>query len=185
MILGLCVVLAGMLVPSAASASSGQITRALANSDWTLGSFAMSVTWDGTECPEAQTSCAWRPIATVQPTLPSYTCKGNEATDTDPNTKVVWDGGTQTPNSAGASFDGVNVPILEGVVGQRLCLSVIGTGLHLVMAQTLLTVESSQPPPTQPPATSQPSATSPVASKPKKHKHHKHHKHHRHKHHGG
>ncbi len=141
----------------------------------------MSVTWDGAECPEAPTPCQWRPVATVQPTLPSYNCKGNEATDTDPNTKVVWDGGTQSTNSAGAGFDGVDVPILEGVVGQRLCLSVIGTGLHLVMDQALLTVDSSQPPPTtQPPATGQTSATPPVASKPKKH-----HKHHRHKHHGG
>jgi hypothetical protein len=119
MFLGLGVVLAGLLVPSAASASSGQITRALANPEWTLGSFAMSVTF--TECPAM---CGWRPLATVQPTLPSYNCTGAEAFDSDPNTVVVWSGAQQTANGT-VGFDQSNVPILPNVVGQRLCVSAI------------------------------------------------------------
>lgn len=119
MLLGLSVVLAGLLVPSAASASSGQITRALANPDWTLGSFATSVTF--TECPAM---CGWRPLATVQPTLPSYNCTGAEAFDSDPNTVVVWSGAQQTANGT-VGFDQSNVPILQNVVGQRLCVSAI------------------------------------------------------------
>jgi hypothetical protein len=119
MVLGLGVALIGMLVPSAASASSGQITRATANPAWTLGSFAMSVTF--TECPAM---CGWRPLATVQPTLPSYNCTGAEAFDSDPNTVVVWSGAQQTANGT-VGFDQSNVPILPNVVGQRLCVSAI------------------------------------------------------------
>lgn len=119
MTLGLGVALIGMLVPSAASASSGQITRATANPAWTLGSFAMSVTF--TECPAM---CGWRPLATVQPTLPSYNCTGAEAFDSDPNTVVVWSGAQQTANGT-VGFDQSNVPILPNVVGQRLCVSAI------------------------------------------------------------
>lgn len=112
-----------LTVAASAAASSGQITRAYANADWTRGSLAGQITW--TECGS---SCSWIPTATVQPTLPEYHCLGNEAIDSDPNTSAVWSGGGKTANGE-ASFDLINTPILNGVHGQRLCLSVIETRL--------------------------------------------------------
>jgi hypothetical protein len=106
---------------SAAVADTGAVTRAEANAAWTTGSFAGSVEWTG--CAE---TCSWIPVATVQPTLPVYRCLGDEALDSDPNTRVVWNGGGRTSNGV-APFDVVDVPILAGVFGQRLCLSAIET----------------------------------------------------------
>jgi hypothetical protein len=163
--LGVGLTLAFLLLSGSASASSGQITRANANLNWTLGSFAMSLSW--TEC--GASDCYWRPVATVQPTLPSYACTGDEALDSDPNTELVWNGGAETTNTT-ASFDESDVDILQGVQGQRLCLSVI-TGArsqqciqmmiekgedpnlcplidrttHRVFASTFLTVDPSLP----------------------------------------
>jgi hypothetical protein len=62
----------------------------------------------------------------VQPTLPAYHCLGDEVLDSDPNTYMVWSGGNHGANEI-ASFDISDVPILYGVQGQRLCLSVIET----------------------------------------------------------
>ena len=109
-----------ILLAEPASASSGQINHAYANQDWTRGSFAMSVTW--TDCGSGP--CSWLPVATVQPTLPSYSCHGDEALDSDPNTRNVWSGGNQSANGTVAT-DISDVPILSGVQGQRLCVSVI------------------------------------------------------------
>lgn len=109
-----------ILAPSAA-ASSGAITRAYADPAWTRGSFAGQVTW--TDCAGF---CKWLPVATVQPTLPVYRCLGDEVLDSDPNTYMVWSGGNHTTNEI-ASFDIGDVPILYGVQGQRLCVSVIET----------------------------------------------------------
>lgn len=106
---------------SAAAADTGAITRAEANPTWTTGSFAGSIEW--TSC---SATCSWIPVATVQPTLPVYRCLGDEALDSDPNTRVVWSGGGRTSNGV-VPFDVVDVPILAGVFGQRLCLSAIET----------------------------------------------------------
>lgn len=116
-VVGIAILL--LVVAATASASSGQITRAEANATWTQGSFSFTVTW--TECVS---TCDWLPVATVQPTLPSYSCQGDEALDSDPNTKVVWSGGGQSANGT-VSADVDNVSILSGVQGQRVCLSVI------------------------------------------------------------
>jgi hypothetical protein len=122
---GSAIVIAALLMvvgPATATASSGQISQATANESWTQGSFAFSATW--TDCGSGP--CNWLPVATVQPALPEYGCQGDEALDSDPNTKLVWSGGQRTSNdTASASLN--NVPILSGVHGQRVCLSVIET----------------------------------------------------------
>lgn len=119
--LGIVTALIGLLMAApAAHGYSAQITRAEANSTWTRGSSAGSITW--TDCGAA---CNWwLPYATVQPSLPSYSCRGDELFDSDPNTQQIWSGGQQTANAT-LSFDRTDVGILQGVVGQRVCLSVI------------------------------------------------------------
>lgn len=107
---------------AAAQASSGVISRAYANSTWTQGSFAGSVTWS--EC-QSGFSCKWIPYATVQPSLPSYNCTGEEWLEySDHNISQVWSGGGQSANGT-VSFDLPKSSILQGVQGQRLCVSVI------------------------------------------------------------
>jgi hypothetical protein len=108
---------------SPAVASTGDISRAVATADWTRASIAGSVTWDGCS---AGSYCAWIPVATVVPALPSYTCSGEEALDSDPDTRGVWSGGNFSANGT-VSFDIPDAVILPGVHGQRLCLSVIQT----------------------------------------------------------
>jgi hypothetical protein len=110
------------VMPSSAFASTAQITRAETNPTWTRGSIAFSATWDECTLP----GCSWLPVATVQPALPSYSCRGNEALDSDPNTSQIWSGGNRTSNGT-ATADLMDVPILNGVQGQRLCVSVIRT----------------------------------------------------------
>lgn len=124
----------------------------------------------------------------MQPTLPEYRCLGDEALDGDPNTQQVWSGGRRTTNGT-ATFDVVDVPILTGVHGQRLCLSAIETlrirdpvcvaqapilGMDpnncplidrivgRVIATALLTVEAPQLLPSSPPPTVPPSEAAPV-----------------------
>lgn len=111
--------LAALLVASSAAASSAQFTRAYFNSDYSRGSFAFTETF--TDCSG---TCTWLPIATVQPSLPSYSCRGDEWDDSDPNTKVVWTGANQTGNST-VSADLTDVPILTGQSGQRICVSAV------------------------------------------------------------
>jgi hypothetical protein len=106
-----------------AQASSGTITRAVATPDWTRGSFAGSFTWDGCVA-DPQAPCDWTPIATVAPSAPGHACLGDEASDSDPNTQVVWSGARQTANGT-AMVDQADVAILPGVRGQRLCFSVV------------------------------------------------------------
>lgn len=118
--IGLVTALAALALAQAAAGYSGEITRADANDTWTRGSLAGSVNW--TDC--SGSFCSWLPVATVQPALPTYNCRGDEGIDSDPNTVPVWSGGTRTANGL-ASFDVTEVPIVAGVHGQRLCLTAI------------------------------------------------------------
>jgi hypothetical protein len=68
----------------------------------------------------------WLPVVTVAPSLPSYTCHGNELLDADPNTKVVYSGAKRTAPGT-ASIDVPDAAILAGVYGQRACLSEVAT----------------------------------------------------------
>lgn len=121
----LAVVIAmGMLGAGSTSslAFSGQVVRAHANETWTRGSLAGSITWN--DC--GPSFCSWLPAATVQPSLPAYACDGTEVLDSDPATVPIWNGGRRTRNET-ASFDLTDVPIVAGVYGQRICLSVVET----------------------------------------------------------
>src|SRR5215212_9044362 len=118
--LSLSIVLASFVLASSAQAHSGTLTRTDADASWSRGSIAGSVTISG--CAGAP--CSWIPIATVQPALPSYYCRGDEALDSDPDTRVVWNAGVQSTEGT-IPFDVPDTPILSGVQGQRVCLSLI------------------------------------------------------------
>jgi hypothetical protein len=125
--LSLAVAVIGLIVPiaQASAYSSGSLTNAYANSDWTKASFNVSVT--GTPCLSG--FCEWRPIVMAQPNLPSYSCKQQEWADSDPNTQQAWLGPAFTTNTT-YSTTVTDVPILNRVVGQRLCLEVFGQNEH-------------------------------------------------------
>jgi hypothetical protein len=178
---------------TAALASSGGFTRATVDPAWTEGSLAGTIAWDQCTGNNTGGNCDWTPIITDQPSTPDYACRGNEAIDQDPNTKVVWGGGEQTTNTT-VSFDQTNVPILNGVYGQRLCLSVLWHSYYQdpvciaeapvlgydpstcpiedhiaesAIAAVTMTVEQPTPPVTNPPpATPAPTPTTPAPAPP-------------------
>ena len=121
-----CAAAAAFAGASAALASSGQITQATATPDWTSGSVAGSVTWDGCSGNNAGGNCSWVPLAAAQPSTPSYACYGTDRFSSDPNIRQVWNGGGQTNNGT-VSFNVPNASILYGVYGQRLCVYVLWT----------------------------------------------------------
>lgn len=116
-------VAAALALPSQASASSAAISRAYSNPEWTRGSLAASVEWTGCQTGFA---CSWLAVATIQPSLPSYNCTGEEWLEagSDPNIQSIWSDGGHGANGA-TSFDLTGVPILPAVHGQRLCVSVV------------------------------------------------------------
>ena len=65
-------------------------------------------------------------MVTVAPSLPAYSCQGDEFFDSDPNTRVVYSGGAR-PGPGTAAFNLPDAFILSGVYGQRACLSAIVT----------------------------------------------------------
>jgi hypothetical protein len=115
---------------SATAAPTGTLTTAEADSAWTTAHIAGSMAEDGKFAGYGPDYPAylieWRPVVTVAPSLPAYTCHGDEALDSDPNTKVVYWGATQTAPGA-VPFDVPDAAILTGVYGQRACLSEVAT----------------------------------------------------------
>ncbi len=105
----------------ALAAPSGSITTATANSGWTQGTVAGSVTY-GDCIPE--NNCKWLPLVRVEPSLPEYHCAVGDALSSDPNIRTIWSGGSHTGNET-VPFNAASVPILPGVFGQRACLMVI------------------------------------------------------------
>lgn len=125
-IAGISIVLLAMSAMTAVSqASSGSFTKATYDATYSQGAFAGSVDWTG--CPQ---NCAWNPVITVQPSLPSYRCEGDEAFDSDPDTDVVWVAGGQRSTNGSLPFDITDQPILTGVQGQRACLSVLSNSRY-------------------------------------------------------
>jgi hypothetical protein len=130
----LIAVLVGLLSPALAQASPvAQITRATTNPEATLGSFAGSVTYDGSGCPgDEGTTCPWIAVLTVQPaaiTPPLFPCAAdNWRYEGSPSVLVAWASGGQSVNGT-VSFDAQTFPILSGVEYQRLCLYLAYTGL--------------------------------------------------------
>lgn len=111
------IIAATLGMASSASASSGRITSAYANAEWTKGDLAGEANW--TDC--GSDPCEWEIFATVQPSLPEYSCRPEEWLEYDRNVMQVWSGHWQATNGT-ASFDLPEASILPGVYGQRLCL---------------------------------------------------------------
>lgn len=119
----LLVVVQASLCPSAALAfSTGSVTNAYSNAEWTKATFNVAVT-PGVCVGTGY--CSFHPVVLAQPNLPSYNCKSGEFGDSDRNTEVAWFGPTLTSNAAYSAAVS-EVPILNRVVGQRLCLELVG-----------------------------------------------------------
>jgi hypothetical protein len=102
------------------------ITSATTNPDWTVGSFAGSVTFDASNCPEGPL-CTWRADLTLQPDAPDYPCNAlNYLRDGDPKVRLVWSVEDQAPSPTPVIFDERDQPLL-GVIGERLCLYIANT----------------------------------------------------------
>jgi hypothetical protein len=69
---------AALLAPAAAFGSSGEITRALANANWTLGDIAAEVSWDDCVGQAASSDCAWIPYMTIGPGASRSECESPE-----------------------------------------------------------------------------------------------------------
>ena len=138
-----------LLMPTGALASSGEITRAEANAEWTHGSISGSVTWTGCvnavqpprppppppppqppqplhlgspSAPELP-YCAWIPYATVGPASSSPDCSSADRRlpGLGEGVLLVWSGGErQGPGSTAFDLPSVS---LDGAPGQLLCLS--------------------------------------------------------------
>ena len=111
-----------VLAPSAGAFSSGTITNAYANAEWTRASMDVSV--NPTVCVGSG-YCSYHAVVMAQPNLPSYNCVTSEFGDSDPNTQVAWFGPTLTTN-APYSASVSEAIILNRVTGQRVCLELVG-----------------------------------------------------------
>jgi hypothetical protein len=121
---GLSVLVAAMaslaLVTSAAVASSGSFSSAIANPAWTQGSIAGSVTWD--QCGSGL--CDWTPVVVVDPILEPC----SSPLESQYNARTIWNAGGQSANGT-ISFSVPTTPILNGVYGQKACLVVVGKNM--------------------------------------------------------
>jgi hypothetical protein len=109
-------------VSQASAFSSGTVTNAFANGEWTKASFNVSVS-PGVCVGSGY--CSYHPVVIAQPNLPSYRCENGEFGDSDPNTQVAWFGPTLTTNAVYSSAVS-EAPILNRVVGQRICVELVG-----------------------------------------------------------
>lgn len=141
MSLGLSLIFAivGVALPaSAAVASSGEITRAEANADWTLASIAGSVTWD--ECTSVSSTEPWEPEVPEPISGPACWLEpfvtigpGSEVADCFASDRqwahsggelhLAWSGGTHILADS-MTFDVEEVP-LSGTSKPLACLSLV------------------------------------------------------------
>lgn len=180
--------------PSGARATTvmagGQFTSATVDPNWTQANFAGSVS--RTDCAVGNSQCNWIAIITAQPSLPAYACAGSDWSDasSDHNIRIVWSSVAQHANAT-VPFNVTGAPVLQGVYGQRLCLTVVyddwypdpvcvaqqpivggdcppvnHPGTATVVATRLLAVQPNSPPTAGPPAATSPPATPPTATSP-------------------
>jgi hypothetical protein len=119
------------MAPAAATAApTGTVTTAETDGGWTTAHIAGSLTEDGVFSGYGPGYPAylveWRPVVTVAPSLPAYACDGTEPLDSDPNTTVAYWGSTQAAPGT-VPFDIPSASILNGVYGQRACLTEVAT----------------------------------------------------------
>lgn len=110
---------ATLIAAAAVQASTASFSRTEIDGAFTVGNIAGSVTWTDCDTP----GCQWIPFVSLQPELPSYACRGDEAIDSDPNTTVIYNGGGQAANGA-VTFDLANV---QTSGRRRVCASVYET----------------------------------------------------------
>lgn len=133
------------LVPSA-MATSGRISRAETNADWTSGSVAGTVEWTGCEHesrppepeppeppePEEEPGagdppppqCHWLPFATIGPASVACDAGGRRAPDSmDSGVSLIWSGG-EMQRLGQLQFERSDVP-LSGPDDRLLCLTLI------------------------------------------------------------
>ena len=108
----------------AIAAPSGRIDFAKANEGWTHGSLTGSVSYD--MCG-ARALCSWTAFATVQP--PARQCNAREPIPSwqDDDVQIVATVPDHYEDGA-TTIETRDVPILGGVVGQRLCLYLLDQG---------------------------------------------------------
>lgn len=128
-IVGCVIVIAAMAAPPVAGASTGHVTRAIANASWTLGSFGGTLKWSGCRPKDSALEliyCGWIPFATVGPGSDPSDCGGPGRDDPDrpgSGVVVIWRGETQTRAGVSA-FDLPDVS-LGGTAAPLFCLTAI------------------------------------------------------------
>ena len=141
-------------------APEGEVTRAIASSDWTTGSIAGWVRNDcGPGCDY------WVAVAALGPG--GSECPLGFLGGEEPDVREFWSSGAE-PNGATASFDFAEMPILPGLVGQQVCLYAVepyrseetATFGHVAIRPMAL----AQPPSAVSPASVPQTSTPPVSS---------------------
>lgn len=169
--LGIAAVVCIAAIPCVASATppppgSGEITRAQASADWTLGSIAGMAEWTGCEFgelpeeppgPEEEgeggevgagdeppPSCRWMPYATVGPGTDPSDCgtPGRRLPALGEGVTLVWEG-EERMNPGEQSFD-VSEVALSGASGHLLCLSMFEMAVEPVVCAFAVEVECPQ-----------------------------------------
>jgi hypothetical protein len=154
---------AALLTPVAAFGSSGEITRALANADWTVGDIAATVSWNGCAGGAGLSDCAWIPYATIGPGASESECASpkRDWPGLGEGVRLAFRSGEL--NGPDTSRHESSMVSLRGVPEQLLCLFAIesawtsGAFRSLALDAALLTV---------PPATSGVEASAPEEEPP-------------------
>ncbi|MET0305745.1 MAG: hypothetical protein ABW196_05885 [Solirubrobacterales bacterium] len=116
---------AALLAPAAAFGSSGEITRALANANWTVGDIVAMVSWKGCERATAVSSCAWIPYMTVGPGNSPSECDSPERDLPGLGEGVALTFGGGGFKGPGTLSYGSSMVSLRGVPDQLACLFAI------------------------------------------------------------
>lgn len=117
-----------MALPAAsATAASGDITRAEANSGWTSASLAGSATWGECIHPSgwgSSTKCSWRPYLTIGSGSEPEDCASADRrrSELGESVTLVWEADLST-SSGSTEFDLNEVPISE--TDELVCLGLV------------------------------------------------------------
>lgn len=129
-----------------ALATSGEITRAEVNAEWTFAGIAGAIEWTegchgpelgeappGTEPPPVSSLCIWTPYATVGPAGPETGCSSADRVlgHLGDGVQLVWQDDART-GTGSASFDLADVALLAGAAAPLLCLSAVETRYEVV-----------------------------------------------------
>jgi outer membrane biosynthesis protein TonB len=151
---------AALLAPAAALGSSdGEITRALANAEWTMGDVAAEVSWEGCAGGAGPSACAWIPYVTIGPGTSPSECDSSQRDWPDLGEGIALafgGGGFKGPGTL--TYESTPVPLRAAAPGQLVCLFVIERTLaprasrSLRLDAALLTAPPPAVEPDEPPA---------------------------------